>query len=707
MTPQPDEQVRKALKRIGRSVTPAPDATEQFAARLRAEHRVRRVLAVVVTAIVVVFAVVVPVVATRNSAGDGVPPAGDGAPAEFAAVTGSGDAVVVNSGNGHVVGAPLALHALAIAAIPGGGWVLAERAGANQTTLEAIGVPNAFVLKRSLVGLATAIDVSPDARKVAIVLTDGANGNRQYLQTIDPYAGLSTSVDVPTTGIRISGVSWAENSTRMYVSIEDRRPAIPAGGVIPFEPSLRPSTNSPVPGNLDLSDVQEHLTRNRGCDVVRGFALGLSGDSAVLGQCSDSPGRLTILTTLAQGSGTQPGVVVPPRPGPTFPPLAAEIKAAEITGISVSSDGAHILLSTETATWRIEGRQVRRLAGRYLSPSWTRPALAPSSHPTASAEPTTTPTSPDAGSSEPPIGTPPAVPGYSVVAGLASPPGGVSYLTGKEMDIFSATTGQRVGNVKVDNAEAVAQLPTGGWVVAQLAQDKQRTILINVQPNGIEHSLSAEFPGLVLELAVSPDGTRAAAIGYTSTAPDYSNFAGYRLEIVNLSTGVPAMWPLADTQGNTPTYLSWSPNSRYLTFNGYGGGAHGGLPKGGYEQIDTSAPPGPVERAAGPDTFLLGHTACTVENGFWLGNTGEFAAVGYCSPSGAGEVLVTVPYSPAPASGVPAARLITALPGFEGSATISVTADGRHLRLSSIGPQYEIDDRQATRVNQTFGAATW
>jgi hypothetical protein len=692
-----DDQVRRALKCVGQAVEPSPDAAEGFAERLQSEHRARRVVAVVVTAVVVALAVVVPVVATRSSAGGGIPPAEQGAPGEFAAITGSGDAVLVEAHNGHTVGAPLASHALAISAIPGGGWVIAKRAGANQSTVEAIGIPNPFVLKRTLVGIATAIDVSPDGTKVAVVLNNHADQDRAYLEVVQPDKGLQAAVSVPTAKIGISGVSWQADSDRVTFSVEDRRSAA-AGGYSWFRPPLRPISG--IHGYIDADDLVEHVKINDTiCGVSRGFALGVTGRFAVLAECPDFAGRLVIATTTVP---VYPDRAV--RSAAVVDQLPDGIKTSEILGVATSSDGAHLLISTKSGIWRIDGSHARRLGGFFGSPSWAMPTVVPSTSPTPPAQPTATPTIPDVGPSQPPVGTPPDVPGYPYVAGLVRQPGDLAYPP-EAMQIFSATTGQRVGNSQVDNAEAVAQLPAGGWLVARYIGDRQRPDLVEIQPGGSTRALPiTPLDGPVSEeMAVTADGTRVGVV----TFPPSGALGSYTttIEVINLSSGARQSWPL--DVGKSPTGLSWSPDGRYLTFTTMSYGM-GGPTAGGYQDIDTSQPPKSMSGAAGPDTFTLNGQLCRVDHGFWLGNTGRFAVLGECGQS-VNAVLAVVPYSPAPATAVPAAtQLLASLPGgVEGSGgRLCSTPDGRHLFIDATY-DWRVDDGKVTRVNQSFDSATW
>ena len=266
-----------------------------------------------------------------------------------------------------------------------------------------------------------------------------------------------------------------------------------------------------------------------------------------------------------------------------------------------------------------------------------------------------------------------------------------------DLATFDVRTGRPSGKVSLAQAEAVASVPGGGWLVSR-SDTACRSILTTVRLNGSTQQVGEPLDGQLANLAVSPDGRYAAA-----AASLCSSVRLIRLDVIDLRKGALIGEWVPPPGATSISGLSWAPDSRRLAYTlgtGVGGGGSG------YTLLDTRssgiglAPTDPLAR----DIAIDGRS-CQVVRSLWLGRTGRFAVFASCLDRNE-LLLIQVPPQP------PAVQRGTVIATLPGSALTlgldaAVTGDGRHLLVTTDVATYRIDDSKVTRLADTRPSPAW
>ena len=329
------------------------DAVDELHERLAAarHRRRRRSLALGGAAVLVLGAVAGIVVATRPRAY--VSPSGRPV---FAAVVPVADLATFDVRTGRPRGSASLSRVAAVASLPAGGWLASRiQSGCGSTLATVRPDGTSTPLGGTLPDLLSDIQVGPGGRYVAGVASLCLHTRVLGIDLVDLRSGRVVRTWQPPAGTTtISGLSWAPDGRRLaytlgsgvagrgsgYALLDTRRP----GG--PLEDARRAARRVLVGG--------------RGCAVVRSLWLGGTGRFAVFATC---PGSADLLLVRVP-----PGPAAVPR-GDVLASLPGSAGTLALDA-ATTSDGRHVLVTTDVATFRIDGSSVTRLVDARPSPAW-------------------------------------------------------------------------------------------------------------------------------------------------------------------------------------------------------------------------------------------------------------------------------------------------------------------------------------------------
>jgi Tol biopolymer transport system component len=201
----------------------------------------------------------------------------------------------------------------------------------------------------------TGLAVSPDGRRAAGVAVRCPNTRVLGLDVVDLRTGRITGVwELPTGNTAISGLSWAPDSRRLAYTL---------GRGVGGQGSGYALLDTSKPGG-QLEQVsaatREFAQGGRTCPVLRSVWLGRTGRFAVFAACVDR-NELLLVQQRPDPHAAQEGRVLATLPNSA---LTLELDAV------VTDDGRHLLVTTDVATYRIDGSHVTRLADARPSPAW-------------------------------------------------------------------------------------------------------------------------------------------------------------------------------------------------------------------------------------------------------------------------------------------------------------------------------------------------
>jgi hypothetical protein len=176
----------------------------------------------------------------------------------------------------------------------------------------------------------------------------------------------------------------------------------------------------------------------------------------------------------------------------------------------------------------------------------------------------------------------------------------------------------------------IAANPAGGWVVTYTPDaapqwGRAASQLAVVDSTGQATPFGPTYPAAtpITGLAVSPDGSRVAiALMRATGGPPPSSIVVMPMPG---REGVEQSWSVADDTANESISLSWAPDGRRLS---YIAGFQTGAGIGGDPITLDTTKPGKV-----PTRSTWTHHSCDGVGAAWLGRSGEFAIVDYCSPN--------------------------------------------------------------------------
>jgi Tol biopolymer transport system component len=244
----------------------------------------------------------------------------------------------------------------AVASLPAGGWLVARMGTGCSSTLTVIRPDgSAARVGQPQLALLSDLEVSPDGRYVAGVTSLCLNPRVLGIDVIDVRTGrLLSAWRPPQRTTSITGLSWAPDSRRLAYTLGsgvggrgsgygllDTRGS--GGRLAPTDPSAR-----------------EVVLDGQPCQVVRSIWLGRTGRFAVFAGCL--AGNRLVLVDVAPEPGSAPHGAV----------LATVPDSALTLGLDAAAtdDGRHLLVTTDVATYRIDGSRVTRLVDTRSAPAW-------------------------------------------------------------------------------------------------------------------------------------------------------------------------------------------------------------------------------------------------------------------------------------------------------------------------------------------------
>jgi hypothetical protein len=204
-------------------------------------------------------------------------------------------------------------------------------------------------------GLLDEIVMSPDGHRLAAVERTCDSPGFVDVLVIDLTTGAQHRWTRPDTTMNaVNGLTWSADSTRLAYTSGLNTGGGLGGGYTELDATGAGGTLSavmPGTGQVQIGDSR--------CDVDRGLWLGTTGQFAVFAHCPNSDALY--LARVPFGASVPRGQVIASLPGESgtlFPDA------------SVTDDARHLLVTTDSATYRIDDGKVFRLDGHWRSPSW-------------------------------------------------------------------------------------------------------------------------------------------------------------------------------------------------------------------------------------------------------------------------------------------------------------------------------------------------
>jgi hypothetical protein len=350
----PDEaELAEALEAESTSVELSYDAVDQLRERISvaARRRRRRIGMGMAGAVLVLVAVGIGLWATRPR-----PYTSPTGRPVFAAVIPVDELATFDVGTGKSRGTVDLAHAEAVASLPGGGWLVSRQAPQCGSILMTVH-PDGSVgrLSPPIVDELSGLAVSPDGRRAAGIAVRCPNTRVLGIDVVDLRTGRVTGVwELPTGSTSISGLSWAPDSRRLAYTL-GRGVGGQGSGYALLDTSKPGEQLEQVP-----APTREVERDGRSCPVLRSVWLGRSGRFAVFAACVDRNELLLVQQRPDPNSALQGTVLA------TLPDSALTLGLDAVA----TDDGRHLLVTTDVATYRIDGSHVSRLADARPSPAW-------------------------------------------------------------------------------------------------------------------------------------------------------------------------------------------------------------------------------------------------------------------------------------------------------------------------------------------------
>jgi hypothetical protein len=243
-----------------------------------------------------------------------------------------------------------------VASLPRDGWLVSRLESGCRSTLTTIDPKGSSrQVGGPLDGQLANLAVSPDGRYGAGVASLCRSTPVVMLDVVDLRTGRVVGEWQPPAGTTtISGLSWAPDNRRLAYTL---------GSGVGGRGSGYDLLDTRAAGRrLDATEPSARDVRisGRTCQVVRSVWLGRTGQFAVFAGCLDR-NELVLVRLPADPRALQHGDVLATLPGSA---LTLGLDAA------VTDDGRHLLVTTDVATYRIDGSHVKRLADTRSSPAW-------------------------------------------------------------------------------------------------------------------------------------------------------------------------------------------------------------------------------------------------------------------------------------------------------------------------------------------------
>jgi len=350
----PDEdELTAALETQTSSAQLSYDAEDQLRDRIAAagRRRRRRLGAGAVAALVVVVAVAATLWATRPR-----PYTSPTGRAVFAAVVPVDELATFDVGTGKPRGNVNLGQVEGAASLPGGGWLVSRLDSGCRSTLTMVGSDGTSRQVRApLVGQLSKLAVSPDGRYAAGVVSLCSGSPVPWLDVVELRTRRIVSQWFPPTGATgISGLSWAPDSRRLAYTLGTGVGGHGSGYEV-LDTSTSPGVLAPTKPSARQIDVD-----GRSCQVVRSLWLGRTGRFAVFAACLDR-NELLVVQVPPEPAAVQHGTVLATLPGSALT-LGLDATATD--------NGRHLLVTTDVATFRIDGSKVTRLIDTRPAPAW-------------------------------------------------------------------------------------------------------------------------------------------------------------------------------------------------------------------------------------------------------------------------------------------------------------------------------------------------
>lgn len=244
----------------------------------------------------------------------------------------------------------------AVASLPRDGWLVSRLDSGCRSILMAIDSDgSARQIGGPLDGQLADLAVSSDGRYGAGVSSLCGSTPLVRLDVVDLRTGRLVGEWNPPTGTTsISGLSWAPDNRRLAYTLGSG-----VGGRGSGYALLDTRASGGRLAATDPSARQVDLP-GRTCPVVRSLWLGRTGRFAVFAACLDG-NELLVVRLPADPRKVQREDVIATLPGSA---LTLGLDAA------ATGDGRHLLVTTDVATYRIDGSRVTRLADLRPSPAW-------------------------------------------------------------------------------------------------------------------------------------------------------------------------------------------------------------------------------------------------------------------------------------------------------------------------------------------------
>lgn len=349
----PDVELGPALESQATAAEFSYDVVDQLHERLSAARSRRRNRAGVAVAITVLVlgALASALWATRPrpySSPTGRP--------TFAAVVPVSEFETFDVATGKPRGSVTLAGAQAAASLPRGGWLVSRRAPGCRSILTTVQPDGSTQqLGEPLAVQLAGLVVSPDGRSAAGVALHCPGTQARGIDLIDLRTGRIVGERVPPSGTTtVSGLSWAPDSRRVAYTLGSGVGGRGAGYALldTRRSGERLPPTAPAAKQVDVD--------GRTCQVVRSLWLGRTGRFAVFAGCLDR-NELLLVQVPPQPAAVQRGTVLATLPGSS---LTLGLDAV------ATADGRHLLVTTDVATYRIDGSHVTRLAELRPSPAW-------------------------------------------------------------------------------------------------------------------------------------------------------------------------------------------------------------------------------------------------------------------------------------------------------------------------------------------------